>query len=43
LGTTKKVFVKNFSSTMKQGVEKCHERRADKAKFGEKAQFVCDK
>ena len=26
-----------------QEVEKRHERGADKAKFGEKAQFMCDK
>jgi hypothetical protein len=26
-----------------QGVEKRHERRQDKAKFGEKAEFMCDK
>ena len=26
-----------------QGVEKRHERRQDKAKFGEKAEFIVDK
>jgi len=28
-----------FSQNL-QGVEKCHERRPDKTKFGEKAEFI---
>jgi hypothetical protein len=28
---------------LEQGVEKRHERRQNKAKFGEKAEFMCDK
>jgi len=32
-----------ISIRVKQGVEKRHERRQDKAKSGEKAEFISDK